>query len=343
MAPRRPGPASYSRRHSGDTFAVIDAGSNAIRLQIASVAAPGTYQVLEQDRQPVRLGHGVFETGVLDGKTRELALRVLKRFKSRADRYRVKAMRAVATSAMREARDAATFVEAAAEFGIRLEILSEQDEARLTTLGILTGLTFDPPTALFVDIGGGSTEIATGSRCGTTAAISLPLGAVRLTERYIPDDPPLDEQCNAMTAFIRTQLAGDAKSLTKETLGMAFGSGGTFTSLAYMDARLKGVRRVEFPYSLDLGRIKELYERVRTQPLRERATLLDGNRRRASLLVAGTAVLLAVLQEFRIDLAYASGRGLRDGLMVGLLRESLPAHSGEWHSKRTAAARSHIS
>lgn len=333
----RPSPS----KRDGDTFAVIDAGSNAIRLQIARIADHGSYRIVEQQRHPVRLGHGVFETGVLDTRTRESALRVLKRFKSRTDRLRVTAMRAVATSAMREAKDAAAFVAAAAEIGVTLEVLSEEDEARLTTIGILSGLPFDPPGALFVDIGGGSLELAAGNRTGTTAAVSLPLGAVRLTERFIRRDPPSADQCAAMTEFIRSKLVASASVLRQESFTLAFGSGGTFTSLAYVDARLNGAMPLTLPYTLQRSRIEELYSRFCSQPLRERAALLDGNRRRAGILVAGAAVLVEVLNTLEVDSVSASGRGLRDGLMVSLLRERVPSYSGEWRLKARAPALAH--
>ena len=128
-----------------NTFAVIDAGSNAIRLQIAAVDQAGTYRIIEQDRRPVRLGHNVFETGALDPGSRSAALDALRRFKVVADRHGVAAIRAIATSAMREARDGASFIEDVAQLGIRLEVLSEDDEARLISSGILSGLKFDPP------------------------------------------------------------------------------------------------------------------------------------------------------------------------------------------------------
>src|SRR4026207_259150 len=113
------------------TFAVIDAGSNAIRIQVTSVEQPGTYRVVEQDRRSVRLGHGVFETGALDPESRAEALDALKRFKNLADKHNVRAIRAVATSAMREAKDGPVFIAEAAAPGLDLEILSEEDEARL--------------------------------------------------------------------------------------------------------------------------------------------------------------------------------------------------------------------
>src|SRR5262245_55059891 len=129
-------------------FAVVDAGSNAIRLQIASVDQPGTYRIIEQDRRPARLGHKVFETGALDAKSRDEALEALRRFKSTAERHAVAAIRAVATSALREAADGPAFIDEVAALGISLEVLSEQDEARLISLGILSGLKFEPPLGL---------------------------------------------------------------------------------------------------------------------------------------------------------------------------------------------------
>src|SRR5215468_1282860 len=111
-----------------NTFAVIDTGSNAIRLQVASVDQPGTYRIIEQDRRPVRLGHGVFETGALDPASRAEALEAFKRFKSLADRHSAAAVRCVATSAMREATDGPAFIEEVSSLGLSLEILSEQDE-----------------------------------------------------------------------------------------------------------------------------------------------------------------------------------------------------------------------
>ena len=143
-----------------NTFAVIDVGSNAMRLQIASVEQPGTYRIVEQERRAVRLGHKVFETGALDSGSKGEALDALQRFKGIADRQKVSAIRAVATSAMREASDGPAFLQEAANLGIELEILSEENEARLISVGTLSGLKFDPPLGLFMDIGGGSVDLA---------------------------------------------------------------------------------------------------------------------------------------------------------------------------------------
>src|SRR5215510_3440350 len=195
------------------TFAVIDAGSNAIRLQIASVDQPGSYRITEQDRKPARLGHGVFETGALDPESREQAIDGLKKFKSIADKHGATAIRAVATSAMREAKDGPAFIKDVAGLGLNLEILSEEDEARLISLGILSGLKFDPPLGLFLDIGGGSVELAVGNHSSMFALFSIPLGAVRLTEQFLKHDPPTDRELSNLSRFATQKLSPAVRRL----------------------------------------------------------------------------------------------------------------------------------
>jgi exopolyphosphatase/guanosine-5'-triphosphate,3'-diphosphate pyrophosphatase len=312
------------------TFAVIDAGSNAIRLQIASVDQPGLYRIVEQDRRPARLGHGVFETGALDPASRMEALEALRRFKNLADRHGAKSIRAVATSAMREAKDGPEFIREAADLGLALEILSEDNEARLISLGILSGLKFDPPLGLFMDIGGGSAELAVGNRSSSFVTFSVPIGAVRLTEHYLLHDPPTEKELTAMNRHVKQKLAPAARRVSAEKFTMAFGSGGTMTSLVDMDSRLTGETRQESLYVLRRGRLKSLYDLMRTQHLKDRAALITGDPRRADILVAGSAVLLAMMNALDLDYVFVSARGLRDGLMVDLLQREYSAYTGAW-------------
>ena len=312
------------------TFAAIDVGSNAIRIQIASVDQPGTYRVLEQDRRPVRLGHGVFETGALDPGSRTDALEALKRFKSLADKHSVKTIRAVATSAMREAKDGPAFIKEAAALGVNLEILSEEDEARLISLGILSGLKFDPPLGLFMDIGGGSAELAVGNRSSSFVTFSVPIGAVRLTEHYLRHDPPTEKELLAMNRSVKQKLAPAVRRLNHEKFTMAFGSGGTMTSLADIDSRMTGEAHQESLYVLRRARLKSLYDLMRTQHLKDRAALITGDQKRADILVAGSAVLLAMMTALKLDYIFVSSRGLRDGLMVDLLQKEYAPYNGGW-------------
>jgi exopolyphosphatase/guanosine-5'-triphosphate,3'-diphosphate pyrophosphatase len=311
-------------------FAVIDVGSNAMRFQVASVEQPGLYRIVEQDRRPVRLGHKVFETGSLDKTSRTEGLETLRRFKSIADKHGVAALRAVATSAMREASDGQSFIEEAGTFGVPVEILSEKEEARMISLGILSGLKFDLPLGLFMDIGGGSVEIAVGNRESLYYISSLPLGAVRLTERYIRRDPPGEREIAALRGYAQSKLVPVAKRISREKFTMAFGSGGTVTALADADSRMTGEPHQESLYVLRRGRLKSLFDLLRSQHLKERSAGLIGDPKRADILVAGAAVLLAMMDEMELDYVFVSRRGLKDGLMVDLLSRNYTAYTGPW-------------
>ena len=173
-----------------DHFAVVDVGSNAMRCQVAVVDHPMHYRILEQERQPVRLGRDVFETGKLNPQSAEAALKVLADFKKLADRFRVKALRVVGTSALREASDASLLIRRAAKLGVPLEVLSEQDEARLISLGIMSGLRFHLPLGLFLDIGGGSVELAGAKTTNNFCFFRLPLGGGGVCEGYSANEPP---------------------------------------------------------------------------------------------------------------------------------------------------------
>ncbi len=155
-------------------LAAIDVGTNAVRLELARLLANGSVELLHQERDPVRPGEGVFRTGVIPREVADRLLSTLRRYGALCRRYHAQ-VRAVATSAVREAKNRDEIVRRARdEAGLRLEVISGVEEARLITLGVLWG---KPPSArsLCVDIGGGSTEVA--SALGETRR--TPCGAWR--------------------------------------------------------------------------------------------------------------------------------------------------------------------
>ena len=311
-------------------FAAVDVGSNAMRCQIAAVDHPKHYRVLEQDRQPVRLGSEVFRTGKLNPATAEAALKTLGQFKSMADRFRVKTMRAVGTSALREASDGKNFLARARKIGVPLEILSEEDEARLISLGIMSGLRFHLPLGLFLDIGGGSVEMTVANAANIFCLFSLPLGAVRLTEELLPTDPPRHKEINNLRCIVQEKLKTAASRIQKEKFTMAFGSGGTITALAETDSRVRGDHKSSSLTILRRPRLKALLELLMTMPLKERASVISGDPKRADIILAGGIVLHEIMSAVELDYIFVTGRGLRDGLMVDLLQRYYE-DSGAWH------------
>src|SRR4051812_42196864 len=148
-----------ARRRRGKVLAVVDLGSNAVRLQIAQVAPSGPAHVLAEDRAAVRLGEQVFRTGRLAAQAIARAALALERFAKLAERAGAAKVRAVATSAVREASNRAALIRAIRErAGIDLEVISGAEEARLVCLGVLQG-ELPSDRSLLLDIGGGSTEI----------------------------------------------------------------------------------------------------------------------------------------------------------------------------------------
>jgi exopolyphosphatase/guanosine-5'-triphosphate,3'-diphosphate pyrophosphatase len=311
-------------------FAVVDIGSNALRFQLASVDQPGSYRVIEQDRRPIRLGREVFKTGKLTPAAVESALDTLREFKASADRYQVNAFRAVATAALREAGDGAEFIVRAKETGVPAEIISEDEEARLISLGVMSGLRFDLPLGLFMDIGGGSVEVAVANRTNTFCLFSLPLGAVRLTEKFLNGDPPAEEEMKELRRFAKRQIEPMAKRVGREKFTMAFGTGGTITALADTDAQLTGEPRAGALSVLRRSRLEALLELLKGQSLAARAAAIVGDPKRADIIIAGGVVLLALMEHIGLDYLFVSNRGLRDGLMVDLLRGRYPEQEAPW-------------
>jgi exopolyphosphatase / guanosine-5'-triphosphate,3'-diphosphate pyrophosphatase len=303
-----------------DHILVVDVGSNAIRLQIAAVDHPQHYRVLEQDRQPVRLGRDVFKTGKLNAEAVEAALKVLQDFKALADRYRVKAIKAAGTSALREASDGKLFVKKAHKIGIPLEIISEEEEARLISLGIMTGLRFHLPLGLFLDIGGGSVELAVANTTNIFCLFSLPLGAVRLTEEFIAADPPRHKEVRNLRQYVREKLGTVMRRIEKEKFTMAFGSGGTITALAETDTRVAGDTKAGSLSILRRTRLKALLEVLISLPVTERTSMISGDPKRADIIIAGGLVLHEIMSAIGLDYLFVTRRGLRDGLMVDLLQ-----------------------
>ena len=313
-----------------DHFLVADVGSNAMRLQIAAVDHPKHYRVVEQDRQAVRLGHDVFTTGKLNARTVAAALQVLQDFKTLADRHRVKAIRAVATSAIREASDGKLFIKKAHKIGIPLEVISEEEEARLISLGIMRGLRFHLPLGLFLDIGGGSVELAVANTTNIFCLFSLPLGAVRLTEEFITSNPPRRKEIKNLRQYVQEKVGTVVRRIEKEKFTMAFGSGGTITALAETDTRVAGETKAGSLSILRRSRLKALLEVLISLPTAERVSMISGDPKRADIIIAGGLVLHEVMSAIGLDYLFVTRRGLRDGLMVDLLQRYYSEPNG-WH------------
>src|SRR5262245_35958059 len=214
-------------------FAAIDVGSNALRLRIVEASGPRDVREIFATRAPVRLGREVFVTKRLSPGALGDACRALRSFREIMDEHRVVAYRAVATSAVREATNAATLVERARrEAGVELEIIEGIEEARLVQLAVGRTMKLDRPS-LLVDVGGGSTEITRVERGKTTFSVSLPLGTVRLLETYLAGAAALDQPTFALMSEAIDRALGEAlPDLVRQKVAAIVGTGGNIEALA---------------------------------------------------------------------------------------------------------------
>jgi exopolyphosphatase / guanosine-5'-triphosphate,3'-diphosphate pyrophosphatase len=188
------------------TFAAIDIGSNSCRLKIARVVAH-RLRTLHEDREVTRLGTSVFDTGLVSPDAMATTLKALKRFQRAVQAHGVDQIRVVATAAMRDARNAQAFVTwAKAETGWTIEIISGLEEARLIHRGVISNEPGAGGRVILVDVGGGSCEITLSEHKRIKETVSLPLGAVRLTQEFIPADPASEEGLARMKQFIAREL-----------------------------------------------------------------------------------------------------------------------------------------
>jgi exopolyphosphatase/guanosine-5'-triphosphate,3'-diphosphate pyrophosphatase len=213
------------------TFAAIDLGSNSCRLKIARVQQH-SLKVLHEDREVTRLGQSVFESGLVSPEAMANTLAVLKRFRKATQQYSVDQVRAVATAALRDARNAQAFIAwVKAETGWDLDIISGLEEARLIHRGVMN----DPAAqgrCLLIDVGGGSCEITLSDRKRIKETISLPLGAVRLTQEFLHTDPPTAEEVAGMQRFLGRELQRAEKKLGSVRVTTVIGTSGTAAALA---------------------------------------------------------------------------------------------------------------
>jgi exopolyphosphatase/guanosine-5'-triphosphate,3'-diphosphate pyrophosphatase len=321
-------------------FAAIDVGSNSCRLKIARVVAH-RLKTLHEDREVTRLGASVFESGLVSPESMAATLRALKRFQRAAQTHAADRIRIVATSAMRDARNADAFQAwIKAETGWHLEIISGLEEGRLIHHGVMAGEPAATGRVLLIDLGGGSCEITLSDHKRIKESISLPLGAVRLTEQFLAEDPPAAEGLGQMRQLIARELrrarrvrAGDINHIIA-TSGTAAALSDACAALAKSDKPARnvvgkqgrgmaqaiaraGVAAGIAPTAL----VRKLATRMEKMPLPEREAIPGIGPRRAEIIIAGAHVFSEILETFSLPGFRYSPLGLRDGLLAQMLAE----------------------
>jgi exopolyphosphatase/guanosine-5'-triphosphate,3'-diphosphate pyrophosphatase len=297
--------------------AVVDVGSNSIRLVVADVAPDGGFATVEDYKTSPRLGAGLHDTGTLAPGAVRPALRALADMAARARALGAGHVSAVATSAVREAADGAAFVRRVqAETGLRLRALTGDEEARLAWRGAAAGLDLGAGRVAVADIGGGSLELALAADGRLVHVASFPLGAIRLTERHLRGGADADAVAR-LRAAARGAMA-IALPLEAWRGARVVGAGGTFTTLAAIHLAAAGAPSDAAVHGATVPRpaLEALLERLRALTPTERARVPGLRPARADIIVAGLAVAAEVVAAMDADAVTVSGHGIRAGLLL---------------------------
>jgi len=308
----------------------IDIGSNSVRLMVVEVLRGGAYRILDEEREPTRLGRSVSAHGRLDDESIDRTVQALRTFKQIAAGYQVSTLRTIATCAVREARNGPEFCRRVrGEVGLEVEVIPGEREARLAFSSVQHAFDLSGRNVVVADIGGGSTEIVFATGGLIESIFSTPLGAVRLTEQF-----GLGE--NAAPADLDRLAAEVAACLKKRTTRPLFaphfmvGSGGTFTTLAELVMAAK--KQVDVPvagYKVSQAEVRHLLDRLAKMPLRARRSMAGMTPDRADIILAGLTIVDGLLTRFRVNTLVIHTRGVRDGLVWEMIDDSLGGAPGQ--------------
>jgi exopolyphosphatase/guanosine-5'-triphosphate,3'-diphosphate pyrophosphatase len=302
-------------------YAVLDLGSNSIKCVMAETRARGVC-ILHEESIGTRLAEHLIDTCELRPEAIARTLAALRQIRAKADELGVEKFRAVATSAVRDSRNRREFLRAARDvLGFPIRLLSGTEEAET----IFAGVTADPywraKDIFILDIGGGSAEWVQGRHGKLEKRISLPLGAVRLRERFLHTYPVASDTADLLVETIRAQIA---HPLSHYSLGprRLVGTGGTITCLVAIHKELAHFDPKKIDHSsLTLEQIRSLLHSFTGRTLEKLRTVPGLPPKRADLILPGTAVVLATMQLLGATRLHVSTRGLRYGVLTAAIRE----------------------
>ena len=302
--------------------AFIDIGTNSIRLLIVRLDLAHSYTILTQLKETVRLGEGAFADQYLQPEAIERAVLVCRQFAALARSSGAHEVIAVATAATREAENQDDFIAQLhrdAELDIR--VISGLEEARLIYLGVASGVHLGDQRALFIDIGGGSTELTVGTQKQHVYLNSLKLGAIRLASRFLSDisGPISSQRYGRIQAYVRHHMVHTLRELRTQQIDFAIGSSGTIDNLVDVSARMFLKRPLQSDDVLTDTHLKQVIQHLCGLSLEERRKVPGLNPARADIIVAGAAILDTLMQELALSELRLTDRGLRDGLLVDYL------------------------
>lgn len=330
------------------TFAAVDIGSNSVRLKIARLER-GRLPSIHEDREVTRLGEGVFRSGYLTPESMAETVKVLRRFHRAAQQVVTDNVRVVATSALRDARNSQAFLEwVRSATGWRPEVISGVEEARLIHLGLVSRPRVDRFPTLMIDLGGGSCELTVSRGGHIRDTVSLPLGAVRLTNEFLNHDPPRKGELKRLRGFVAREVNRIAARIAAARVRNVIATSGTAAALAAIATHLRRSGNLRRPV-ISRGEMMRIAKRLARLPVAERRKIEGIGPRRAEIIVAGALVYRELLERLHLAGFRYSPLGLRDGILAQMAadydrstRSGRQIESERWESILKAVDHYHI-
>jgi exopolyphosphatase / guanosine-5'-triphosphate,3'-diphosphate pyrophosphatase len=313
------------------TLAAIDIGTNSVHLVVARAVDADRFEILAREKDMVRLGSGGGEMKRLEPDAIDRGVAALGRHRAIAEALGAP-VRAVATSAVREAANRHEFLRRAREeAGVIVEVISGFEEARLIHLGVLQALPVYDRRVLVIDIGGGSTEVVVGEQEDAVVARSLKLGAIRLTDHFLADEPLKAKAVTRCRRHVQGVLAPLRREVERAGFDVAVGSSGTIESIAIMALAARGEEPTQTlnQVAITAKEISAVVESLVEAPtVRERRRVPGLEARRADIIVAGAIVAEELVTALGAEELLVSEYALREGVLADTYRR---AHGGSLH------------
>ncbi len=315
-------------------LAAIDIGSNSIHLVIVRAVKGQHPEIIDREKEMVRLGAGTLREHRLSKETIERAVTTLRRFKKMAEHNAASPIIATATSAVRESRNSFEFIERIRkEVGLDVQVLPGVEEARLIAMAVSEVTDFNNRRALIIDIGGGSTEFIITGGGEPELLLSLRVGAVRLTEKFITTDPISNEERDRLFASIRSDFTRAAWEIKNVGFDFVIGTSGTVLNMVDAVVQAGDVRSSEppsdyesFSETVGVDQIERLNRKLARMTLRERRRIPGIEKARADIIVAGGLLLQCILSELGATEITSCDWSLREGVILNFLRRRSEAH-----------------
>lgn len=310
-------------------LAAIDIGSNSIKLVVVDAAASDSFAVLAREKEFVRLGHQTLRRHHINRDAIDRSIECLKKFRSIAEARSAESIIATATASVREANNKRQFVrEVAEKTGIKVEVLSGVEEARLIGLAASQTCSSDSITNLNIDIGGGSTEISVFRKGVPLALYSVEVGAIGLSEKFLKSDPPKTKELGELRHEIRGAFERPARELRNVAWQEATGTSGTVLAIgAALRSRLESnsqrKNQPAQPSSVDiaLAPLTRLNVSLAGMTIAERKRLAGISAQRSEIIVAGGHILEGAMRALNLNALITCEWALREGVIIDRLRE----------------------